>query len=110
MKRILVLLVAAVLPVLAAAQNAVDGKYLQKGAVPVKDGKVVATGANPRKLGLDNEMIKIINGWDKKPSILLHSCCAPCSSYVLEYLSQYFDVSVDYLIGLTDKRTPSRFK
>ena len=27
-----------------------------------------------------------------------------------KYLSQYFDVSVDYLIGLTDKRTPSRFK
>lgn len=26
-----------------------------------------------------------------------------------KYLSQYFDVSVDYLIGLTDKRTPSRF-
>ena len=24
------------------------------------------------------------------PTLLLHSCCAPCSSYVLEYLSQYF--------------------
>lgn len=27
-----------------------------------------------------------------------------------KYLSQYFDVSVDYLIGLTDKRTPSRLR
>ncbi len=26
------------------------------------------------------------------PKLLLHSCCAPCSSYVLEYLSQYFDI------------------
>ena len=25
----------------------------------------------------------------KVPSLLLHSCCAPCSSYVLEYLSEY---------------------
>lgn len=27
---------------------------------------------------------------------MLHSCCAPCSSYVLEYLTQYFDVTVFY--------------
>lgn len=30
------------------------------------------------------------------PRLLLHSCCAPCSSYVLEYLTQYFDVTVFY--------------
>ena len=30
------------------------------------------------------------------PSLLLHSCCAPCSSYVLEYLSQYFRIIVFY--------------
>lgn len=28
------------------------------------------------------------------PRLLLHSCCAPCSSYVLEYLSQYFQITV----------------
>lgn len=28
------------------------------------------------------------------PKLFLHSCCAPCSSYVLEYLSQYFDITV----------------
>lgn len=28
------------------------------------------------------------------PSLLLHSCCAPCSSYVLEYLSDYFYITV----------------
>lgn len=30
------------------------------------------------------------------PRLLLHSCCAPCSSYVLEYLSQYFAITVLY--------------
>nr|WP_207723308.1 epoxyqueuosine reductase QueH [Ruminococcus hominis] len=33
---------------------------------------------------------------EKVPRLLLHSCCAPCSSYVLEYLSQYFEVTVFY--------------
>ncbi len=28
--------------------------------------------------------------------LFLHSCCAPCSSYVLEYLSQYFEITVFY--------------
>lgn len=31
---------------------------------------------------------------DSKPGILLHSCCGPCSSSVLELLSKYFDVTV----------------
>lgn len=30
------------------------------------------------------------------PRLLLHSCCAPCSSYVIEYLSQYFSITVFY--------------
>lgn len=30
------------------------------------------------------------------PSLLLHSCCAPCSSYCLEYLSNYFKITVFY--------------
>ncbi len=30
------------------------------------------------------------------PRLLLHSCCAPCSSYVLEYLSRYFSITVFY--------------
>lgn len=32
----------------------------------------------------------------KVPMLLLHSCCAPCSSYVIEYLSQYFRITVFY--------------
>lgn len=30
------------------------------------------------------------------PTLLLHSCCGPCSSYVLEYLSDYFSITVLY--------------
>lgn len=32
----------------------------------------------------------------KRPKLLLHSCCAPCSSYVLEYLSRHFEITVFY--------------
>ena len=28
----------------------------------------------------------------KRPKLLLHCCCAPCSSYCLEYLIEYFDI------------------
>lgn len=31
---------------------------------------------------------------EKKPVLLLHSCCGPCSSYVLEYLTQYFFIKL----------------
>ncbi|MCM1498599.1 MAG: epoxyqueuosine reductase QueH [Clostridium sp.] len=30
------------------------------------------------------------------PALLLHSCCAPCSSYVLEYLSHYLSITIFY--------------
>ena len=32
----------------------------------------------------------------QKPRLLLHCCCAPCSSYVLEYLNTYFDITAFY--------------
>lgn len=31
-----------------------------------------------------------------RPTLLLHSCCAPCSSYVLEYLANYFEITDFY--------------
>ncbi len=31
---------------------------------------------------------------DSKPTLLLHSCCGPCSTYVLDYLTNYFDITV----------------
>ena len=35
-----------------------------------------------------------LNSLNGKPTLLLHACCAPCSSYVLEYLSNYFDITL----------------
>lgn len=32
----------------------------------------------------------------KKPSLLLHACCAPCASYVIEYLSDFFEITLFY--------------
>lgn len=51
------------------------------------------------KINYQKELDKIIQQLEREditPSLLLHSCCAPCSSYVLEYLSQYFSVTVFY--------------
>ena len=45
------------------------------------------------QLLLDEVITKITNN-NKVPKLLLHSCCAPCSSYVLLYLSQYFEITV----------------
>ena len=43
------------------------------------------------KLELD-ELSKI-----KEPKkLLLHSCCAPCSSHVITYLTKYFDITIFY--------------
>lgn len=37
-----------------------------------------------------------VANFDKKHSILLHSCCAPCSSHVISVLKDYFDITVLY--------------
>lgn len=50
-------------------------------------------------MNYQKELEKIIAGLEKDqmvPKLLLHSCCAPCSSYVLEYLSRYFHITVFY--------------
>ncbi|NCB51297.1 MAG: epoxyqueuosine reductase QueH [Clostridia bacterium] len=42
----------------------------------------------------DKVLISVKGG--EKPSLLLQSCCGPCSSYVLEYLTEHFDVTLLY--------------
>jgi predicted adenine nucleotide alpha hydrolase (AANH) superfamily ATPase len=50
-------------------------------------------------MNYQKELEKLILKLQKEgrvPKLLLHSCCAPCSSYVLEYLSDYFEITVFY--------------
>lgn len=51
------------------------------------------------KRNYQKELDKKIMGFQEKgqiPTLFLHSCCAPCSSYCLEYLSEYFSITVFY--------------
>lgn len=41
-----------------------------------------------------DELIEKLQKENAKPTLLLHACCAPCSSYCLEYLSKTFDITV----------------
>lgn len=41
------------------------------------------------------QVIKEIQG-KYKPTLLLHACCGPCSSYVIEFLSEYFNITIYY--------------
>ena len=51
------------------------------------------------KINYQKELERLLTGIEKSvkvPSLMLHSCCAPCSSYVLEYLCRYFRITVLY--------------
>ena len=49
------------------------------------------------KINYQKELDKITDSLNGDvPKLFLHSCCAPCSSYTLEYLSNYFDITVYY--------------
>lgn len=51
----------------------------------------------PPKRNYQKEMEKTLGRLaGTRPKLLLHACCAPCSSYVLSYLTQYFDITVDF--------------
>jgi len=48
-------------------------------------------------MNYQSELEKILaKDSEQGKTVLLHSCCAPCSSYVLTYLRQYFRVTVFY--------------
>ncbi len=54
---------------------------------------------NRQNVNYQKELDKLLSDLEQKgekKTLLLHSCCAPCSSYVLEYLSRYFYITVFY--------------
>ena len=61
-------------------------------------GRDPAPGTKPRpnyQRELD-ALLKTCAEAKKKPKLLLHACCAPCSSYVLEYLARFFEIVLYY--------------
>lgn len=48
------------------------------------------------KVNFNEKMYEIINSFEATPRLLIHSCCAPCSSHVLSLLSNYFEITVLY--------------
>lgn len=49
-----------------------------------------------QKINYDKVLRKMIQHWERegeRPRILLHSCCAPCSTYTLEFLTEYADIA-----------------
>ena len=59
----------------------------------------------PQKINYQKELEKIIAQIEaqkaadsnfKKPTLLLHACCGPCSSYVIEYLAKIFNITIYY--------------
>lgn len=57
------------------------------------------TSQTMNKINYQKELDKVIADCQSRgitPNLLLHACCAPCSSYCLEYLSEYFNITVFY--------------
>lgn len=59
-----------------------------------------------------DKTLETITKENTRPSLLVHACCAPCSSYVIEYLNKYFDMTIlFYNPNITDKNEyEKRFK
>ena len=49
-----------------------------------------------KKINYDKVLEELISKLEYKPKLLLHSCCGPCSSYVITYLINYFDITIYY--------------
>ena len=48
------------------------------------------------QVNYQRQLEQLLEGLNTAPTLFLHSCCAPCSSYVLEYLCRYFHITVFY--------------
>ena len=62
------------------------------------NAKDILEKLNPHnKINYDTVLKEVIADWQStaiRPKLLIHSCCAPCSTYVLEYLAQYADITI----------------
>ncbi len=48
------------------------------------------------KINYQHKLLEIVNSFKNKPKLLLHSCCGPCSTEVIDFLKDYFNITVYY--------------
>ena len=48
------------------------------------------------KENYDKKLDDLLQNLNNTPNLLLHSCCAPCSSHVITYLTNYFNITILY--------------
>ena len=48
------------------------------------------------KINYQKKLEELIKGLNDKPTLLLHSCCGPCSTEVIDFLKDYFEITVLY--------------
>lgn len=48
------------------------------------------------KINYQKKLDQLLESIEGTPKLLLHSCCGPCSSYILEYLTEYFEIFLLY--------------
>lgn len=61
------------------------------------DSAEILMKLSKQKINYDKVLRKMIGQWQQaaeRPSILIHSCCAPCSTYTLEFLTEHADVTI----------------
>jgi len=47
-----------------------------------------------QKINYQSQLDNLLKNLDSKPKLLLHVCCGPCSSYVMEYLAEHFQMTL----------------
>lgn len=74
----------------------------------------VLDNLNPHnKINYDAVLKEMIKSWEsegERPKIMIHSCCAPCSTFVLEYLSQYADITIYFANSNIHPRTEYEYR
>ena len=48
------------------------------------------------KINYQNKLLELVRDFKDKPTLLLHSCCGPCSTQVIDFLKDYFIITVYY--------------
>lgn len=75
-----------------------DKNYVEIFEENIKNAREILDKMNPnQKINYHTVLEKLIKDWkmkNQRPKILLHSCCAPCSTYTLEFMCEYADVTI----------------